>query len=697
MSSLLSGFFDTEGFMPHGYCLMWRPAVFWLNLISDAIIAASYYSIPFALLYFVLRRRDLAFRWMFVMFGIFILGCGTTHVMGIWTLWNPDYAVDGLVKALTAAVSIATAVMLWPLMPRALAFPSPSQLAQANRELNHEIGERRQAEAAVRQLNDELERRVQARTAELEAANEQLRREVEERRLAEERLGASERRYRQVVELIREALWIHCDGRLVYANAAAAAMFGADRPGQLIGRATLDMIDPRDRERAAERSKLLIEARRQVPLTEMRLLRIDGRPLVSEIQAVPFDYEGRPGVLAVARDITARRDIEEQLRQSQKMEAIGQLTGGLAHDFNNLMMVVIGNLDRLDGVLAGNPQARELAHIALSAALRGSELTRKLLAFARKQSLQSAVIDLNDLVASMGSLLGRTLGEKIQVEVKTGRELWPIETDPAQVESALANLAINARDAMPSGGRLTIETANTTLDAAYARDNPDAVAGDYVMLAVADNGTGIAPEDLGRVFEPFFTTKAPGKGSGLGLSMVYGFLKQSGGHMKIYSEVGHGTVVRLYFPRTGVLPAASAAAELPAAPETAASGELILVVEDNADVRRTAVSQLRELGYRTIEAASGREALAQLDGAQDIALIFTDIVMPGGMTGWELGAAIKAAYPDLPILYTSGFSETSVQDAHAPARHFLAKPYRKRELAQKLAQLLGEGARSGPI
>jgi signal transduction histidine kinase/ActR/RegA family two-component response regulator len=395
----------------------------------------------------------------------------------------------------------------------------------------------------------------------------------------------------------------------------------------------------------------------------------------------------------IGRDMRARLELEQKLAQGQKMEAIGQLTGGLAHDFNNLMMVVIGNLDRLDSALVGNQPAREMAHSALSAALRGSELTRKLLAFARKQSLQSTVVDLNELVSSMTSLLDRTLGEKIQVEVKIGRELWPIETDPAQVESALANLAINARDAMRDGGKLTIETANTALDAAYAAENPDAAAGDYVMLAVTDNGTGIAPEDLGRVFEPFFTTKGPGKGSGLGLSMVYGFMKQSGGHIKIYSEVGHGTVVRLYFPRTGSAAATeSAAAEAPAPQETAAHGELILVVEDNTEVRRTAVSQLRDLGYRTLEAINGKEALAHLDGAQDIALIFTDIVMPGGMTGWELGTAVKALRPDLPILYTSGFSESSVQDdrAHAASRHFLPKPYRKRDLAQKLQQLLSE-------
>ena len=661
MSSWLGGFFDTEGFMPHGYCLLWKPAVFWLNLVSDAVIALSYYSIPFVLVAFALRRRDLMFRWVFVLFGVFILACGTTHIMAIWTLWSPDYAVDGLIKAATALVSIITAIMLWPLLPKALAIPSPGQLAQVNHDLNREIGERRQAEAAAHLLNDELEQRVQVRTGQFEATNERLRQEIAERSQAEERLRASEQRYRQVVELIREALWIHCDGRVVFANGAAAQMFGVDGPERLVGHAIIDMIDPRDRERALERRRVIVEDRRPVPMTEMRLQRIDGRSLVAEVQAVPFVHEERPAVLAVARDISQRKEIEEQLRQSQEMEAIGQLTGGLAHDFNNLMTVVIGNLDRLDGTLVDNPSAREVAQVALSAALRGSELTRKLLAFARKQSLQAAVVDLNDLVANMTSLLGRTLGEKIQVEVKPGKDPWPIETDAAQLESTFANLAINARDAMPNGGRLTIETANAILDAAYAADNPDVTPGAYVMLSVMDTGVGISSEDLSRVLEPFFTTKAPGKGSGLGLSMVYGFMKQSGGHLKIYSELGHGTVARLYFPRTGAAaPVEEPETEAPG-PSTGAGAKLILVVEDNSDVRRTAVSQLTELGYRTLQAANAKDALALLSGAEAIDLVFTDIVMPGGMTGWELGTAAKALRPDTPFLYTSGFSESSVR------------------------------------
>jgi PAS domain S-box-containing protein len=690
--SLLGGFFDTEGFMPHGYCLLWKPEVFWLNLVSDAIIALSYYSIPFVLVYFALRRRDLAFRWMFVMFGIFILGCGTTHVMGIWTLWNPDYGIDGLVKAATALVSILTAIMLWPLMPQALALPSPGQLAQVNRDLNRQIAERHAAEAAVRQLNDELEQRVRERSAELEAANARLRAEIEERIQADERLKASETRYRQVVEMIQEGIWIASDDRIVFANSAAARMFGVEDPAQLIGVPPMDLVAPEDRERARRRMQILLGDREAVPLAEMRLQRRDGRPIIAEIQAVPYTNDGHPATLAVARDMSQRREIEEQLRQSQKMEAIGQLTGGLAHDFNNLLTVVIGGLDRLESSVADNPAAREVLQLALSAGLRGAELTRQLLAFARKQSLQSAVVDLNDLVANMTALLRRTLGEKVQMEVIGARGLWPAETDATQLESALANLAINARDAMPDGGRLVIETRNVVLDGDFAAQNPDVKPGDYVMLAVSDTGTGIAPEHLPHVVEPFFTTKAPGKGSGLGLSMVYGFVKQSRGHMKVYSEVGHGTVVRLYFPRAAV--AAESAAPGASVPHAAtAQAELVLVVEDNAEVRHTAITHLTDLGYRTLAAAGGKEAIEILARTPEVDVVFTDVVMPGGMTGWELGEKARRLRPDIRILYTSGFSEASVQDgrAHVAASHFLGKPYRKHELAHKLRLLLGEG------
>ncbi len=385
-----------------------------------------------------------------------------------------------------------------------------------------------------------------------------------------------------------------------------------------------------------------------------------------------------------------RKSLEEQLRQAQKMEAVGQLTGGLAHDFNNLLTVVISSLDLLAEKLDHDQEAKELTQIALSAGLRGAELTRKLLAFSRKQALTVTAVDINDLVRGMTELFRRTLGARIEIEMITADDLWPVETDPAQVEFALINLAVNSRDAMPDGGRLTIETANGHLDEHYAAQNPELTPGDYVMIAVTDTGMGIPQDKLARVIEPFFTTKEVGKGSGLGLSMIYGFAKQSGGHLNIYSEVGHGTTVRLYLPRGKAAPETAAT---PAASmfERAARGELILVVDDNASVRHMVVKQMADLGYRTLEAVDGASALELLGATAGIDLLFTDMVMPGGMSGMQLGEAARQLRPGLPILYTSGFTEASLGNAAARALggdQLLSKPYRKSDLAKKLRRAL---------
>jgi PAS domain S-box-containing protein len=406
------------------------------------------------------------------------------------------------------------------------------------------------------------------------------------------------------------------------------------------------------------------------------------------------DEDGRiTHFIGIQEDVTQRKDIEAQLRRSQKLEAIGQLTGGLAHDFNNLLTVVIGNLEYLAGELAPGSKARHLAGQALEAGLRGAELTRQLLAFARRQSLEPKEFVLNDLVSGITHLLRRTLGEQIEVEMKLSTDLWPVLADPTQVESALANLAINARDAMPGGGRLTIETANKHLDERYAAENVEVEPGDYVMLAVSDTGTGIPPEVLGRVFEPFFTTKPHGKGTGLGLSMVYGFVKQSRGHVKIYSEVGHGTTVRLYLPRAGSGPVLSATGPLVALHD-AVPDATILLVEDNAEVRDVTARQLTELGYRVVEAKDGPSALEILRQGRPIDLLFTDMVMPGGMTGADLAGEARNLRPDLKVLFTSGFAEASVQSGLPPdaKRNLLSKPYRKRDLARRIGEILrGDG------
>jgi PAS domain S-box-containing protein len=396
------------------------------------------------------------------------------------------------------------------------------------------------------------------------------------------------------------------------------------------------------------------------------------------------------GAVLVLEDVTDSRLLQRQLSHAQRMETVGQLTGGIAHDFNNLLAVIIGNLDLLEEEIRGNEKAVALSGRALKASLRGADLTRKLLAFARKQTLEATAFDLNALVSDIEELITRTLGEGIKVQSKLAPDLWPVFADATQVESALTNLAVNARDAMPRGGRLVIETGNRVLDEAYAAENLDVISGPYVMLAVSDTGDGIPPEILGRIFEPFFTTKEEGRGTGLGLSMVYGFAKQSHGHVKVYSEVGHGTTVRLYLPRavTDELAPRSEHADQASAPQ--GNNVTILAVEDNDEVRAVVTQQLTVLGYRVITATNATEALAVIDRGEPIDLIFSDVVMPGKMSGIELVAEAARRRPGIKTLLTSGFTEASLQgnDATLEAVGLLSKPYRLQDLAKRLRDVL---------
>jgi PAS domain S-box-containing protein len=501
-------------------------------------------------------------------------------------------------------------------------------------------------------------------------------------------LRASEARYRQLVELSLDAIWIHGDGRIVYANAEAARVLDADAPEDLIGRPIMDIVHPDDRARAQQRTASMIGTGERVPLTVMKFLGPGGRPVLLEVRATPLEYEGRRSIVAVSRDVTERTRLEEQLHQAQKLEAVGQLTGGIAHDFNNLLTVIVCNLDLMKEIPTIPPAATQSIDLALSAALRGSDLTRQLVAFARRQALVPQAFSLNDRVSATVGLLQRTLGEHVEIKLILEPDLWPAMADPSQMESALVNLAINARDAMDRSGRLTIETHNTHLDADYTHANVDVAVGDYVLLCVSDTGSGMTPEVMARAFEPFFTTKSS-RGSGLGLSMVYGFARQSRGHVKIYSEPGHGTTVRLYLPRAAQKAVAVKAIQ-PGQPQAARPNERILVVEDNADVRSTVVRQLRELGYDTIEAPGGKEAMALLERGERVDLLFSDVVMPGGMDGTQLAEAATALRPDLKVLLTSGFARASIQDGAASAllKNLLSKPYRKTELAQRLRSTL---------
>jgi PAS domain S-box-containing protein len=387
---------------------------------------------------------------------------------------------------------------------------------------------------------------------------------------------------------------------------------------------------------------------------------------------------------------------EDALRQAQKMEAVGQLTGGVAHDFNNILQVIVGNLEivrRLVPADAGRIQ-RSIEQ-ATNGARQAASLTQRLLAFSRRQPLDPKPIDVNGLVGGMSDLLNRSLGETISVETVRGAGLWKVETDPNALESAILNLAVNARDAMPEGGRLTIETMNTYIDEAYAVSHAEVVPGQYVVISVSDSGCGMDAETVKRAFEPFFTTKAVGKGTGLGLSQVYGFAKQSGGHVKIYSEVARGTTVKIYLPR---LIHASGEQEAPHStpvPE-GSEQETILVVEDDEGVRAYSVGALRDLGYHVLEAHDGPSALRLLQDQQSVDLLFTDVVLPGGLTGAQVAAEARALRPGLKVLFTTGYARNAIfhHGRLDKGVQLITKPFSFADLAAKVRDVLDGLSRS---
>jgi signal transduction histidine kinase/CheY-like chemotaxis protein len=406
----------------------------------------------------------------------------------------------------------------------------------------------------------------------------------------------------------------------------------------------------------------------------------DGRLIDVETFSHAIIFQGQPARVVITLDVTARKAAEAQLVQAQKMEAVGQLTGGLAHDFNNLLGVIIGNLGLLSESGPTDPDFAIFIAEAYGAAQRGADLTRSLLAFARQQPLQPISLDPNELVSATTTLLRRTLGERIEISLDLAAGIWPVVVDASQLEAALINLATNARDAMPKGGRLSIATKNQQLDADYAARHSELRPGDYVLLQVSDSGAGMPPELLSKIFEPFFTTKARGQGTGLGLSMVFGFIKQSGGHINVYSEPGVGTTFRLYLPRdeAPAEPVSSDPAVMPRG-----QGETVLVVEDDAALRRVAVRQLDQLGYRVLQAENALVALKILEETGRIDLVFTDVVMAGKVDGFDLSRIVTERWPATKVILTSGFPAANAGDlAVMPDAPLLSKPYLKSDLAR---------------
>ena len=534
----LKVFFDTTMFAPHGLCLLWDPELLLIHIASDAVIAISYFSIPFALTYFVLRRRDLEFGWVFWAFALFITACGFTHGFSILTLWVPVYGLEGIVKALTAAASVITAILLWPLIPKLLSVPSPGQLRLAH-------------------------------------------------------------------------------------------------------------------------SMLEAEAKQ-------------------------------------------RRDAEAMLSHSQKMEAIGQLTGGIAHDFNNLLTVVAGNLEIAQRALVRLDQhSTERISRAIENAYHGAQraatLTQRLLAFARKQPLEAKIFNPNHTISGMVEFVRRTVGETIEVKIADEAKLWNVETDPTQFEAALLNLVVNARDAMKSGGTLTIETGNAFVDNQYAQQNGNVAAGPYVIISVKDTGTGMDAETAERAFEPFFSTKEVGQGTGLGLSQVYGFAKQSGGFATIHSQVGVGTSVNVFLPRSeGQIAASVECAEVPH-PEHG-DGETVLVTEDDDAIRNYVVEMLDGLNYRVVEARNAAEAIEVFKRmGHTIDLLLTDVVMPGA-NGRVLSQELVRLKPELKVLFMTGYSRDAiVHDGRLDTGvDLIQKPITQRSLADRVRRLLA-GSRVEPF
>ncbi len=531
-----------------------------------------------------------------------------------------------------------------------------------------EVEGRRQLEEELRALNLNLEDRVQERTAEVKRARDLL---------------------DSVVENLPDTLLLKestGDGfRYILMNAAGERLIGRQR-GEVLGKAECDLFPADEAAAIVDSNKSVIESGRARTFSDRKLTTPTGVRSV-ETRMVPImDGGTRRLILAIIRDVTEAKEREEQLRQLQRMDAIGRLTGGVAHDFNNLLAIIHGNSELLRERFEAEPEVAELADDVLGASTRGAELVRRLLAFARMQHLEPEPVDLNARVDDILGLLQRTLGENIQARVKKAAELWSALVDPTQVDDALVNLAINARDAMRDGGTLCLETENVTLDEDYAAQNVDVVPGDYVMLAVSDTGVGMTPDIVARVFEPFFTTKAEGHGTGLGLSQVFGWVKQSAGHIKIYSELGHGTTVKLYLPRAEARTSTKASAAEAATPR---GHEMILVVEDNPNVRKTVIRQLHDLGYRTTEAENAARALQLVRDGQEFDLLLTDIVMPGGITGYQLADELRVARPSLKVLFTSGYTELAAA-GDRPLRNdlLLSKPHRKQELGRSVRAAL---------
>ncbi len=516
--------------------------------------------------------------------------------------------------------------------------------------------------------------------------------DLRRQRLTERQLAREEALFHSIFDSVPDAFVVtDMDRKIQVANPAFARIFGYE-PGQIVDRSISMLFD--DAEEAAQHTATAPSLERQLQQPQAPIIanfrrsngeRFPGEAVWSEVRD---GADVGVGYVALVRDVTRELKRETATRTAQRLEAIGQLTGGIAHDFNNLLTVIVGNLELLEPRLSDKGQL-ELLREVKEAAEKGAQLTDHLLTFARRQRLESQKISLNNMVTAVADLLRRTIGANIVLDVMPAGNLWMTRADPGLIETAIVNLVINARDAMPVGGRIVVETRNATLDAAGTELIPGLPVGQYVVLSVTDNGHGMSPEVAERAFEPFFTTKGPGKGSGLGLASVYGFARQSGGHATLYSEIGKGTTVRIYLPRAdaddGTEPATRREEPL-----LLGQGEMVLAVEDDANVRRLTVQRLAALGYEVHAVGDANAALKAIaDGLRPV-LVFTDYMMPGGVSGLELAQRLRTSYPGIAVLLTTGYAGGLIDDRETNALRVkvLMKPYRQAKLAQAIREAI---------
>lgn len=665
--------FSTD-FVPRALCVGERPEIIWLHVVSDALIALAYYSIPLALIYFVKRRKDLSFPWMFHLFGAFILACGTTHILGVVAYWHPMYRIDGVMKAITAGLSIVTAALLWPLVHKALLLPSPSQLRIANEALSAEVRVRREAESRAAAAVEQLERRVEERTAALARVNHDL--EISQSRV-ERKLAEIESLYTTAPEGL---CFLDPQMRLLRVNETFAAMFHRV-PGDMLGHSLAEGAPELSGETGAELVRIVQEVLETGRVIKARSLSAMGSGETSprrwRVSASPVrsSVGGILGVGMMLQDTTERDELEEQLRQSQKSEAIGQLASGIAHEINNALTAIYGYLSLgRAAVTSSHPAAPYLDQI-LAAAQQASGVTKSLLTFARRERTVKEVVHLAELVDRASQLITGLMPAGIKVEVGTlSAKNALVMGDANQLQQVILNLAINARDAMPRGGTLRIDLAEVSIE-----------AGDAARLTVSDTGEGMTADVMERMFEPFFTTKARGQGTGLGMAVVQGIVRSHDGTIRVRSTPGAGTTFEIDLPL-----APASALEASDSPQIAVDvgppAGAVLIAEDNRAVRKLLANGLRKIGYNMIEAEDGAELMDHLSALTTVgaapAVLILDIDMPR-MSGLECLQTLRQRGDMTPIVLISG---GPINGVDFPKVFVLPKPFQVRDLAAIVAR-----------